>query len=56
VRCVGNISLNGARWTLLSQTARDECTHIAQTVEHIELSADPGFQMAFAEAMLFPEL
>ena len=56
VRCVGNISLNGARWTLLSQTARDECTHIAQTVEHVELSADPWFQMAFADAMLFPEI
>lgn len=55
VSYAGNVSLHGAKWTLLSAEARRRAETIARTARHVELSSDPDFQSAFAEAMLFPD-
>ncbi len=52
---VGNASLDGARWALLSTAARQRAEEIARRTVHVQLSEDPQFQMEFAEAMIFPE-
>ena len=51
---VGNVSLHGAKWALVSEAARTRAEAIPQKARHVELSSDTDFQMAFAEAMLFP--
>jgi len=51
---VGNASLSGAKWALLSVAARKRVEAIARQTEHIDLSRDPDFQTEFAEAMIFP--
>jgi uncharacterized 2Fe-2S/4Fe-4S cluster protein (DUF4445 family) len=55
IRYIGNASLNGARWALLSTPARKRAEEIARMTQHVELSRDTNFQMEFAEAMIFPE-
>jgi uncharacterized 2Fe-2S/4Fe-4S cluster protein (DUF4445 family) len=55
IKYVGNASLSGARWALLSTASRLRAEKLAHTTEHVELSQDMGFQMAFADAMIFPE-
>lgn len=55
IHYVGNVSLSGARWALLSAQARQHAETIARTARHVELSTDPAFQDAFADAMFFPE-
>ena len=52
---IGNASLAGARWALLSTDARKRAEQLARTAKHVQLSEDPEFQMEFAEAMIFPE-
>ncbi|MCK5114019.1 MAG: DUF4445 domain-containing protein [Phycisphaerae bacterium] len=52
---VGNVSLHGAKWVLVSTAARRKAESIAKTAQHIELSSDMQFQMAFAESMIFPD-
>lgn len=52
---VGNASLSGAKWALLSVDARKRVEEIARQTMHIDLSRDPEFQTAFAESMIFPE-
>ena len=54
IHYVGNASLNGARWALLSTDARKRAETLARRVRHVELSRDMDFQMQFAEAMIFP--
>jgi len=51
---VGNASLSGAKWALLSVAARKHVEALARRTEHVDLSRDPDFQAEFAEAMLFP--
>jgi uncharacterized 2Fe-2S/4Fe-4S cluster protein (DUF4445 family) len=51
---VGNASLSGAKWALLSVEARKRVEAIARQTEHVDLSRDPDFQAEFAEAMIFP--
>jgi len=53
---VGNTSLNGAQWALLSIPARQRAEEIAKKVSHVQLSLDPDFQEEFAKAMIFPEI
>jgi len=53
---VGNTSLEGAKWALLSATLRQEAEDLARRTRHVELSQDMNFQMEFAEAMIFPEM
>ena len=52
---IGNAALSGAKWSLLSSTARKKAEQLAQKTSHIELSLDKDFQMQFAEAMIFPQ-
>ena len=55
IRYVGNASLNGARWALLSADARKRAEELARQARHVGLSRDVDFQSEFAEAMIFPE-
>jgi uncharacterized 2Fe-2S/4Fe-4S cluster protein (DUF4445 family) len=55
IRYQGNTSLAGARLATLSRTARQKAEELALNTEHVDLSFEPGFHTAFAEAMLFPE-
>lgn len=52
---VGNASLSGAQWALLSVTERKRAEALARQAQHVDLSRDPEFQMVFADAMIFPE-
>ncbi len=54
IHYVGNASLNGARWALLSTDERKRAEELARKTIHVELSQDLNFQMEFAEAMIFP--
>jgi len=55
IHYVGNVSLAGARWALLSLEARKRGEELARRTRHVELSVDGNFQTEFAEAMFFPE-
>ncbi len=55
IHYVGNVSLAGARWALLSLAARKHGEELARGTRHVELSVDGDFQAEFAEAMIFPE-
>jgi len=55
IHYVGNASLNGARWALLSSRSRKRAEQYARQTQHVDLSMDLDFQMEFAEAMIFPE-
>ena len=54
IHYVGNVSLAGARWALLSVEARKRGEDLARRTRHVELSVGGSFQADFAEAMLFP--
>jgi uncharacterized 2Fe-2S/4Fe-4S cluster protein (DUF4445 family) len=51
---LGNASLSGAKWALLSIAERKRAETLARRAEHVDLSRDPEFQMVFAESMIFP--
>lgn len=51
---VGNASLSGAKWALLSVNAREFAEALARQTRHVDLSRDPAFQDEFADAMIFP--
>jgi uncharacterized 2Fe-2S/4Fe-4S cluster protein (DUF4445 family) len=51
----GNTSLAGARLAALSLQGRRLAEQLARRTEHVDLSTDPEFQNAFAEAMIFPD-
>jgi uncharacterized 2Fe-2S/4Fe-4S cluster protein (DUF4445 family) len=55
IRYVGNTSLAGARLAALSLTARCQAEQLGRQTEHVDLSLDPAFASAFADAMIFPE-
>ena len=55
IRYQGNTSLAGARLAAVSQRARALADELARRIEHVDLSREPGFATAFAEAMIFPE-
>ena len=54
INYVGNASLAGAKWALLSSNARRSAEELARKTKHLELSLDTDFQMEFADAMIFP--
>jgi len=54
VHYVGNVSLAGAKWTVLSTEARIRAEEVAEQTRLVQLSMDPDFQEEFAEAMIFP--
>ena len=55
IRYVGNASLAGAQWALLSAEARQAAETLARQARHVDLSQDQRFQEQFADAMIFPE-
>ncbi|MFA6134277.1 MAG: ASKHA domain-containing protein [Phycisphaerae bacterium] len=55
IQYIGNASLAGAKWALLSTAARQQGEDLARRAIHVELSQDCNFQMEFAEAMIFPQ-
>jgi len=54
INYVGNVSLAGAKWALLSSSARGHAEELARITKHLELSLDTNFQIEFADAMIFP--
>ncbi len=52
---VGNASLSGAKWALLSVEARKQVEDLARRARHVDLSRDPNFQEEYAQAMIFPD-
>jgi uncharacterized 2Fe-2S/4Fe-4S cluster protein (DUF4445 family) len=54
IRFQGNTSLAGARLAAVSQQARRLAEELARRTEHVDLSRDPDFRWAFADAMIFP--
>jgi uncharacterized 2Fe-2S/4Fe-4S cluster protein (DUF4445 family) len=52
---VGNAAGVGARLALISREQRTLAAEIARQATYVELTNDPRFTMAFAEAMLMPE-
>jgi uncharacterized 2Fe-2S/4Fe-4S cluster protein (DUF4445 family) len=55
VEFIGNAAGTGARMVLAGRRCREHADVIARETEYIELAGRPDFQMAFAEAMLFPD-
>jgi len=54
IRYQGNTSLAGAILAITSTASRRAADELARQTEHVDLSRDPRFSMAFAEAMIFP--
>ncbi len=54
IKYIGNASLGGAKWVLLSLAARKQAELIARSTKHLELSLASDFQTKFSEAMMFP--
>ncbi len=54
IRFIGNAASLGAKLALLSADERERASRLQKTVEHVDLSLDPEFQMEFATAMIFP--
>jgi uncharacterized 2Fe-2S/4Fe-4S cluster protein (DUF4445 family) len=53
---VGNAAGDGARMALLNTDKRKEADEIALRVEYLELTIEPGFNKAFAQAMWIPNM
>jgi uncharacterized 2Fe-2S/4Fe-4S cluster protein (DUF4445 family) len=51
---VGNASLLGAEQAALDKSAWREAAETARSVENVDISLDPEFQIEFANAMIFP--
>jgi uncharacterized 2Fe-2S/4Fe-4S cluster protein (DUF4445 family) len=51
---VGNTAGSGARMALLSKEKCAEAQDIADTLEYVELAADPNFQREFVDALYIP--
>ncbi len=54
IHYVGNASLAGAKWALLSTRLRQQAEDLGHRVQHVELSTDEKFQDRFAASMTFP--
>ncbi|MBD3293138.1 MAG: DUF4445 domain-containing protein [Armatimonadia bacterium] len=55
IRGIGNAAGAGALAALLSVDERSRAAELARDAEHIELMANPHFQLVFADSMMFPE-
>ena len=55
IRAVGNTSLSGARMALRCRAARSRAAALARQAIHVDLAAQPDFDVAYAMAMAFPE-
>ena len=55
IHFIGNAASTGAKRVLVSKKERKRVETIAGKAGHVELAADPGFQMIYAEQMFYPE-
>jgi len=55
IHFIGNAASTGAKRVLVSQKERKRVERIAEEAGHIELAADPGFQMSYADQMFYPD-
>lgn len=55
IHFIGNAALAGAKMALACTDYRDQAEAVSRQVEYLELGGLPGFQAAFAEAMMFPD-
>lgn len=55
-RQVGNAAATGAKWMLISRSARQRAQEIARRTRYLELTSFPKFNRTFALSMLFPPL
>ncbi len=55
IRFIGNAASLGAKRVLLSSAAMNTVREIPRNMHHVDLSLDADFQLAFSEAMLFPD-
>jgi uncharacterized 2Fe-2S/4Fe-4S cluster protein (DUF4445 family) len=53
---VGNAAGDGARMALLNTDKRQEADEIARQVQYLELTLEPSFNKAFAQAMWIPNM
>ncbi len=53
IHFIGNAAYTGAEMALLSQTQRRLAEQIPDQIRYVEISADPEFQMRYAEQMFF---
>ncbi len=51
---VGNAAGTGARMALISRLAREEAKEIGRRVDYVELAAQPEYNQAYLDALLFP--
>ena len=56
VHSVGNAAGEGAKLALISLDARNDADRIADSIEYVELTTDPGFQDRFADALMFGDM
>jgi len=54
IQQVGNAAGTGARMALISRSAREEAKKIGRIVEYVELAAQPEYNQAYVDALLFP--
>ena len=54
IKSLGNAASTGAAMVLLSKSCWQSANSIADFVEHVELSSQPGFNESFVEQMNFP--
>lgn len=55
IRGIGNAAGAGALAALLSVDERRRAAELARNAQHIELMANPKFQLVFADSMMFPD-
>jgi uncharacterized 2Fe-2S/4Fe-4S cluster protein (DUF4445 family) len=55
-RQVGNAAALGAKWILISRSARQRAQDIARQTHYLELTTYPKFNRQFALAMIFPQV
>lgn len=55
IKFIGNAASTGARLALVSLRHRARAEALAKRASHIDLAADPAFQMVYADHMFFPE-
>jgi uncharacterized 2Fe-2S/4Fe-4S cluster protein (DUF4445 family) len=56
IRGIGNAAGAGALAALLSLDERKRAAELARDAEHVELMANPRFQLVFADSMMFPDV
>ncbi len=54
IRGIGNAAGAGALAALVSVDERRYAAELASRAEHVELMANPGFQLVYADSMIFP--